>query len=332
MSEINHKENINSSLYSTLNTAENIIACAKMMRGSQDFYSGIHDVLLAIKDLIPCERIYILITDVIPVNILSEWTAPGLKTATWIFSRLRENNIRTVDEVMKSQDVVVIRTEEFKEKHPNEYLDMVNMNLRNTLAAPLYDDNVMFGNLCLDNFDFNTALNAKEFMQAIAFFIASEIRTHRLMKRLETISNTDPLTGLKNRYAMNLTISELKNNPCSLGILFVDINGLKKTNDNYGHEKGDELIKRTANTLIQSFGHDKIYRAGGDEFLVIMDGISEEAFFECVNKLKSILAKENVLPFSYGFQFSSMCNDPKLLIEKADKAMYDAKKAYYDEK
>ncbi len=300
------------------------------MRASKNLSEGLEQVLLVIKDLIPCERIYILETDCKPVRILTEWTAPGLPSASLIFSHLEDDHVRNVDNVMKSHDVAIISSEEFRDLYPSSYEDMIHNGLRNTLAAPFYEDGVMFGNLCLDNFDMNTALDAREFMQALAFFIASEIQTRRLMERLSILSNTDPLTGIQNRNAMNHKLEKLHAAPCSLGVVIADINGLKMVNDNQGHAEGDQMIKDAADILTQCFDSKDIYRTGGDEFIVLISGLNEESFMNQVRKLDVTLDGIRNFSMAYGFLYRSLCSDPEALIRETDKAMYKNKKAYYD--
>ena len=107
--------------------------------------------------------------------------------------------------------------------------------------------------------------------------------------QLKGIAKTDGLTGLKNRLAFDELLKEIENEKIhdkDWAMLMIDLNGLKATNDQYGHEAGDELIKGTA-TVISDIYADKgeCFRIGGDEFVVIIDA-SEEQMLEYRNKLK----------------------------------------------
>ena len=59
----------------------------------------------------------------------------------------------------------------------------------------------------------------------------------------------------------------LTKGPMNFALFLVDINGLKKVNDVYGHQFGNKLIVETTNILVQVFGHDNVYRIGGDVYL-----------------------------------------------------------------
>ncbi len=90
-------------------------------------------------------------------------------------------------------------------------------------------------------------------------------------------ANTDALTHVKNRtaYAEKIDLLEqaIRNNPYQqFGILGADINNLKVANDQYGHDIGDMYIKNCCKMLCDTFIHSPVYRTGGDEFAVILEG------------------------------------------------------------
>ena len=71
---------------------------------------------------------------------------------------------------------------------------------------------------------------------------------------------------------MNSYMNEIAETNDSISLIFLDINGLKKINDIKGHEAGDNLIKTAANILKTVFKDSYIFRAGGDEFVVVIEG------------------------------------------------------------
>lgn len=106
------------------------------------------------------------------------------------------------------------------------------------------------------------------------------------------ISEHDGMTGLCNRVRFQKKIQEY--NQCeSIGVIFIDVNDLKRTNDFYGHEAGDELLC-SVSKLIKNLNSNNLdsYRFGGDEFVVILSNSTEEQIEE---KLKEFLDKiENI--------------------------------------
>ncbi len=99
---------------------------------------------------------------------------------------------------------------------------------------------------------------------------------------IHTMALTDYLTGLYNRTAFaehkKLFYNAMIEQQIPIGIIQFDVNNLKSMNDNFGHERGDELIKLTADGLRNSFQRfGRCYRMGGDEFLVVLTGNDPEA-------------------------------------------------------
>lgn len=92
-----------------------------------------------------------------------------------------------------------------------------------------------------------------------------------------SMARTDPLTGLGNRRALEFYISEISKSPAPfirIGCIVCDLNGLKKTNDTYGHTVGDQMIKDFANCLTACFENRGIaFRSGGDEFYILFSDV-----------------------------------------------------------
>ena len=99
------------------------------------------------------------------------------------------------------------------------------------------------------------------------------------------ISRTDTLTGLQNRRAYVEALEKFKDES-SVGVLFLDINGLKYTNDHFGHKAGDELIHGFARIISEHFSYDNIFRISGDEFVVITTAVRKKDLERIVNKFQ----------------------------------------------
>ena len=157
----------------------------------------------------------------------------------------------------------------------------------------------------------------------------------RLAEEQTRYANYDQMTGLQNRRAYSLKIDHLMENmPAGCCVIMADINGLKKLNDTYGHEAGDELIIGSAECLRKSFKDvDSIYRIGGDEFCVIMED-TEDTAAECLQQLEKN-GREwkgkyvNGISISYGFAADKESDDFNSMLKAADKRMYESKSNYY---
>lgn len=108
---------------------------------------------------------------------------------------------------------------------------------------------------------------------------------------LSAVAETDPLTGLANRSKLNTVIDELfimADKDCkNLGVEMMDVDAFKQVNDNYGHAKGDALLKAIGRSL-RELVNDKIFiaRYGGDEFVIYYYDMSDEEILEVVGKIQ----------------------------------------------
>ena len=151
-------------------------------------------------------------------------------------------------------------------------------------------------------------------------------------------ADTDGLTGLMNRraYENDLLLYETDTRNNDLAFIMLDINGLKKINDIYGHDEGDRAIKAFAEA-IQSIlgGYGTIYRVGGDEFVAIVYSDDEQirhSIGEINNRLKEWSLNHSMeLSMSSGYVTAREYPDADViaLIKIADERMYDVKSAYY---
>lgn len=149
-------------------------------------------------------------------------------------------------------------------------------------------------------------------------------------------SRTDQLTKLLNRRAYESDINEIGKDCANMVYVSVDVNELKVVNDSLGHEAGDELLIGAARCMKQCFGpYGKIYRTGGDEFVVVIFATEEELarikadIAETVNAWKGSLVES--LSISCGYVAVKEVQDLSIqeISQLADKRMYQEKAKYY---
>lgn len=132
------------------------------------------------------------------------------------------------------------------------------------------------------------------------------VATHNISmtKRAEELSFQDKLTGLRNRNYLESLGDDLVNESLPVSVIMMDCNFLKRTNDLYGHEMGDELLRRTASVLKRTAGEKFVpMRVGGDEFLLICPHTDRESACKVVQDLRLSLAaaSDEVLTVSASF-------------------------------
>ena len=213
--------------------------------------------------------------------------------------------------------------------------ELIYTGVKTMVLFPLRKNGNLLGYIWSTNFTPENAGRIKEILELSSLFISSEISNHLLFDRLKVLSTIDSLTGVMNRNEMNNRVDEIAGNAelsdKSVGIIFIDLNGLKRTNDERGHLAGDILLKEAASILKNLFGQDEIYRAGGDEFMVLSFGTTEEALSKKIAELRKQVELSDTVSFAIGSFFDPNSNNILSAMTKADKRMYDDKELYYAE-
>ncbi|MGA5304851.1 diguanylate cyclase domain-containing protein [Nucisporomicrobium flavum] len=152
-------------------------------------------------------------------------------------------------------------------------------------------------------------------------------------ERLAHEAQHDALTGLPNRRRMQDALSSSLRQE-SVAVLFVDLDGFKPVNDAYGHEAGDELLRQVAERLSACVrSNDVLSRVGGDEFVVLMPGITDRSDVDamservrlCVERPFFVLGNEVAIGASVGVHLAGAADDPDQALRAADHAMYAVK-------
>ncbi len=162
------------------------------------------------------------------------------------------------------------------------------------------------------------------------FSIALYNKNH--LTKTELAATTDSLTGVLNRvvYKRDLLAFD-KERPENFSCIFIDVNELHLRNNKYGHAAGDEMLLYIANTLKEVFYGHKVYRMGGDEFLVFTQNIEQEMVKNCIEQVISQLAPMNY-HIAIGLSYRTQNNNTEEMVREAEIRMYEAKAQYYQNK
>lgn len=174
-------------------------------------------------------------------------------------------------------------------------------------------------------------------------FVRKELQ--KFIEEAHEMAYTDALTGTGNRNAYIESLKHLNNQikkgKAAFSIAVFDINGLKNANDSFGHEFGDLMIVTAAEVLKNSVEQESLFRIGGDEFVALIDKVSEAELSEIFQNVDSAIAEKNSkieafkikspLAISKGVSSFNPENDSdvKNVFRRADDAMYADKTAYY---
>jgi len=182
-----------------------------------------------------------------------------------------------------------------------------------------------------------------DLLAALATQGAPVLQRIHLQRRIEHQSLHDSLTGLPNRRSLQrrlrLVLGDAERLGHAVGVLFLDLDGFKAINDDFGHEAGDQVLQQVAGRLLRTLRvGDLASRFGGDEFVIACDGIDEETVLDVARRIRAAvnepldgLARGSTVSASIGISLftpgGSTQTTPDALIHLADEAMLASKRA-----
>lgn len=313
-----------------LEIATMLNSCVGKLNSDTDIDVGINNLLATVNDYFQADRTYVFEIDPdrdvlintfeyicgqevsaqmdnlqeVPVSVIKVWIQNFRQGRSYYMSDLEQERGQPSYEMLKAQQVWRL------------------------LAVPLMKGGAMVGFLGVDNprahYDDATLL------ASIQFFVTNSLDRKKQQAYLEKLSYRDMLTGLynRNRYIERLEAYKQVQDQ-QIGAIYIDLNGLKKVNDEQGHRAGDELIVRAAGTIAGIFAEDA-YRVGGDEFVVILLDVSREDFARKTEQLRRQM-QENSVDASIGGVWQASTENLENLLRRADENMYREKKHYYSQ-
>lgn len=177
--------------------------------------------------------------------------------------------------------------------------------------------------------------------ELLSFIEREDMHEKARQRQLKELAECDPLTGIKNKKAIEQTMLSMaqkaEESGMQISVGFVDIDDFRDYNTKYGHQEGDEVIRFVARILMEEL-HGQVGRNGGDEFVFCYLGALDRMQIE--ETLETIRKRLNTDYFSekYGCQIPVPCSigavtargrglDYAYLVQRADEAMYEAKNA-----
>ena len=240
----------------------------------------------------------------VPMEMLDIWMDSFRKNGLYYIPDIEEEQGQPYYETLKMQDITRL------------------------LAVPLNSDGKIIGFLGVDNprlhYEDHTLLSS------IQYFLTDSLKAKERKARLQYMSYRDMLTTLynRNRYIQVLEGMQAKT-VIKTGVAYIDINGLKRVNDLYGHEAGDRLIINTARSMLAILP-ENAYRVGGDEFVLICFDMDEKVFRSKVRDICDSIAAKRI-SVSVGVVWEESSSELETMLRRADDLMYAEKKKYYEE-
>ena len=317
-------------LRSRLTREHIIVSCIIEMHRNKPFDETLNHILGITGKFLDAERVY-----------LFKYTPEGtIKTHSWCKDGVEEKIAvnQTIDpEIIKDwsvsfdnyKSILISDVEELKDSSPAGYKLLKHIDVKRIVTSPLHVENEFVGFIGVDNLPADRMAEGETFFTALSTFISMVIVRNRTEKTLRRLSYIDTLTNIYNR---NKFIDDrevmAEAGETNVGVVYMDLNGLKEINDKKGHAEGDNALREMARRICNMFGGHTAYRVGGDEFVVFCRNIKEEDFNALTEKfIESLHDCEYKL--AIGTQYAGENSDIGDIIRTADENMYRNKMAFY---
>lgn len=339
--ELSTEANVEQMANLSAKTTSDVLKTCIKLRSTKNFLKTMDEVISDIRNICGSSFCCIMLTNFKEntCSLLSESIAPEIIHHS-LLDYLDDSFIdlvKTWIDTIGGSNCLIVKDEadmeSIKVRNPRWYKSMQNADIESLVLFPLQYNNETIGFIWATNFDTKDTDHIKETLELTTFFIASEIVNYQLLQKLEMLSSTDLLTGVKNRNAMNNRVLKIvsgrERRPNTFGIVFADLNGLKTVNDGDGHNAGDALLKNAAKALMDCFPDCEIYRAGGDEFVVISTNTPKETIEAQIEALRKKAEAPEPVSFAIGFYYDNKQGDIRVAMREADTRMYEDKKRFY---
>ncbi len=318
------------SLTHKLTMEETLIRCIQTLVESLDIDDAINSLLGIVGEYYHSDRAYIFEFDLKNqvANNTYEWCSnPDMAEIDTLQNVPIEDLSPWLEGFEKAGEIFIEDLEKDCDRESALYHILKRQSIHSLMVVPLRANDTIVGFIGVDNpHELDKGL---VFLHSVSLFVLDDIKKRRMRQQLEYLSYTDTLTGLFNRNKYMQKIEELEHNSLnSIGVLYVDINGLKRMNDVYGHSYGDSILQNVSRILCAHFEND-VYRVGGDEFIVLCPNIEKQTFEHVVSAIRADSLDDSNCTFSVGSIWRDGKIDVLKEIAKSDEIMYAEKQSYY---
>ena len=328
--DITEEERTKHDLEVRLENEHFLVSCIIEMHRNNSFDKTLNSLLKMIGKFLEADRVYVFDYNGTAMNNICEWCADGVKPEIDNMQNMDAHIIdRWIESFREGLSVIVGDTEEVRNSSPSEYKEMMRRGANRVVASPLDNNGTLIGYIGIDNPPKEKISESELLFATLGYFIASALISINNEKRLIEMSYIDTLTGLNNRNRFIRDTEEMAGSVAEgFGVLYMDMNGLKRINDKKGHNSGDRALKEIAGVIVDIFGSEHTYRVGGDEFVVLCNGVKEADFLLSIEKLdKRFVQLEHTC--AMGYQYAEKAYDVNEIVRMADEKMYLDKKYFY---
>jgi diguanylate cyclase (GGDEF)-like protein len=209
---------------------------------------------------------------------------------------------------------------------------------KNLLVAPMYADGQPLGVLVLERKNPDEAVIQRRVISMVMQFAshgALAMRKATLLQQVQRMAETDALTGVANRrsfeQAMSRDVSRALRSHEELTLILVDLDHFKALNDRFGHQAGDDVLRKVGAVLADACRQsDTSARYGGEEFAVLLPTCRKDEALDAAERIRSLIAQIDgpvSITASAGVAtYPVHARNATELVEAADEALYESKR------
>ena len=256
------------------------------------------------------------------------------------FLKVKNSIINPFGKAFDTKEPIVIENIDNSDSVQNILFKTLGTNSFGLL--PLIEKNHIKGVVFVDNYNTKTIITNEELDNSVSIIhqASTALINSNLYKQSQNLAYTDSLTGLFNKryldFSFEQNLGKLLSKEFDLAALIIDVDYFKNYNDTNGHIAGNTALKRIAELLLtESRNKDVVVRFGGEEFCILLFDIDKDGALGVAERMRNRVEKEAFfnetlqpnknLSISIGLSMFNGENTLELFLEKADKALYEAK-------
>lgn len=319
--DITERENLSRQLKLTLERLSVLSQAAEIINSSLSFQEIAEKILALVKQIVVMEEGEVFLLGQAGMQPVVHGSSPA--TDYW-----------------KGEEKQIIKLVR-QTKKTYRYLKIQEQLTITQLFIPFVADDKLLGFLYVRTAgSHELPLEQQEILETLTNQASLALRNAKLYEQVANLAIHDGLTGLYNRYylekVLETELNRVQEQETPLALLMIDLNGLKKVNDLWGHLAGDYLIKETCEVIKKSIREsDYIFRYGGDEIVVLLPGVEPEQLPLVIKRIafnsRKWRGQESYsqlrMSLSIGVAHTAYVKADQLFLE-ADRKMYENKKNF----
>ncbi len=243
-------------------------------------------------------------------------------------------------------DCIIVRNEEemdhIRQVNNPWYKTLVEAGVNSVVLFPLRQEEEILGFIWVVNFETENTRHIKETLELTTFFLSSHIARYKVVQRLKTMSYSDALTGLPNRFALTEYMAGLIGKNEKFAALSIDLNDFKHVNDTLGFDSGNKVLIevtrrwKAVSEKVQDGPEKYLACIGGDEFFIVISGYKTDdelsrvvsQYNDALTDIMTIDDCDLYVSASFGYaEFPKDADNTDALVSYANAAMNEIKKA-----